>query len=42
MRLLDLLFSDAGVCVQSAFPPAAAGYMVPTFPPASDSVSLVL
>lgn len=41
MRLVDVLFSDAVVCAQSAFP-LIAGHMVPTFIPASDSVSVVL
>lgn len=40
MRAVDLFFGDAVVCVQSAFPPPA-GDMVPTFTPASDSVSVV-
>ena len=41
MRLGDLLLVDAVVCVQSAFTPPV-GYVVPTFSPASDSVSVVL
>lgn len=41
IRLVDVLFSDAVVCAQSAFP-LIAGHMVPTFIPASDSVSVVL
>lgn len=41
MRLVDLLFGEVAVFVQSAFP-STAGHMLPTFTSASDSIQYQL